>query len=374
MSTFLRMDRSLFLQDYWQQQPLWVRNALPEYINSIDGDDLAGLACEAQVESRIISGVGLNGEWHCQQGPFDEQVFASLPAKHWTLLVQGLDQWDDGLRSLLNRFSWLSRWRLEDIMASVAPLGGGVGPHFDYYDVFLIQVSGTREWQLGQVCDESSPLQDNDEVKLLEIFNCDHTYSVEPGDLLYIPAGVAHWGTASSDHCITLSVGFRAPSEKELITVALENLVEQCSENKRYRDSVDTIDNHPYRINANAHKQLTSLCGQITSTHIQRAIEHAFGQLVTEPRYEAIGDEGSSWNADQLRQRFSQHPQLDITHPPHTRCAFDHQSLFVNGNCYCIGEAFAQSICDGVVVAPLSVEQTQVLVTLLNNGDIDINC
>ncbi|MCL4161307.1 UNVERIFIED_CONTAM: hypothetical protein GTU68_000497, partial [Idotea baltica] len=201
-----------FLNDVWQQKAYLIRNAVPNACEIVDGSALKKLASHEDCESRIITGSKVSDIWQCQHGPFNVSDFVNFADKDWTLLVQGLDQWNDRAAQLLNQFSFLPQWRLEDIMASYAPLGGGVGPHFDFYDVFLIQASGSREWQLGQRCDHSTQLQDNDEVKLLAAFDCKDTHQVHAGDMLYIPAGMAHWGTATSDDCITLSVGFRAPS------------------------------------------------------------------------------------------------------------------------------------------------------------------
>ncbi len=176
------IKQDVFLSEYWQQKPYVFRDALTDNVNDIletvDGNELAGLACEEMVESRIIFGHGQTGEWRCEQGVFDESRFASLPEKNWTLLVQGLDQWFEEVRALFHYFDFLPQWRLEDIMASYAPKGGGVGPHFDYYDVFLIQVSGSREWKLGQQCDEKSELQSNDQVKLLQAFVTGDTHTL----------------------------------------------------------------------------------------------------------------------------------------------------------------------------------------------------
>ena len=372
MAVFSGFDKSLFLQDYWQQKPLFLRQSLPACIDMIAGDDLAGLSCEEDVESRIISGHGLNNNWHCQQGPFSEQDFAGLPAENWTLLVQGLDQWSEEIYRLLDAFDFLPRWRLEDIMASYAPSGGGVGPHFDYYDVFLIQVSGTRQWHLGQQCDDQSPLQPNHQVKLLADFYTSDRYQALPGDLLYIPAGLAHWGTAVTDNCITLSVGFRAPSEKELLTATLEHLVDQWSENKRYRDTELSIDAHPYKINQGVHQHLLTFLQQLSPQHLQSAVNQAFGQLVTEPRYSADIDAAQvAYGRDDLLSLLGERGYLSLALPPSTRLAFSEAQLFVNGEAFQVSTAFAQAVCEGRI-QQCDQTEAEILVNLLKQGDIDL--
>ncbi len=366
-------NKEEFLQYYWQQKPLLIRESMSDLNGIVDGGDLSGLSCEPEVEARIISGFGLNDAWSCRHGPFSENDFSSLPNKNWTLLVQGVDQWIEEVGHILTRFEFLPQWRLEDIMASYAPVGGGVGPHFDYYDVFLIQISGGREWKLGQLCNESTPLQSNDQVKLLSEFSAIETYVLNPGDMIYIPAGVAHWGTAISDDCITLSVGFRAPSEKELLTATLEHWIENLSENKRYRDSQSSIDKHPAKINRAAHKQLEYFLSGLTTEKLQISIQQAFGELVTEPRYSALDDEGISWDIGQLQTLVQKEKTLTFYKPPHSRLAFSAANLFVNGETYVVDEAFARSVCDGVVSSPLSQEQLNILVDCLNNGDIQLS-
>jgi len=379
---FNKIKQKVFLKEYWQQKPYVFRDALTESVNDIvetvDGNELAGLACEDMVESRIIFGYGETEEWRCEQGVFDEDRFANLPEENWTLLVQGLDQWFEEVRDLFDHFDFLPQWRLEDIMASYAPKGGGVGPHFDYYDVFLIQVSGTREWKLGQQCDEQSELQDNDQVKLLQEFLTEETHELKAGDILYVPAGKAHWGTASSDDCITFSVGFRAPSEKELVTHLLENIIEKCADKLRYQDSVDDINTHPAKIANSAKQQVSKLLQQLSQENLQEAAQQAFGELVTESRY-LLSDECMDEVLDQdfhsqVNQIVSELDSISIYSPVSTRLAFSEAGLFVNGEFYSVPEHFAESICDGkIVVENMSDSERLVLIALLEQGDVSLS-
>ena len=379
---FNKVKQEVFLKEYWQQKPYVFQGSLTESVNDIvevvDGNELAGLACEDMVESRIIFGYGETEEWRCEQGVFDEDRFAHLPEKNWTLLVQGLDQWFEEVRDLFDYFDFLPQWRLEDIMASYAPKGGGVGPHFDYYDVFLIQVSGTREWKLGQQCDEQSELQNNDQVKLLKEFLTEETHDLKAGDILYVPAGKAHWGTASSDDCITFSVGFRAPSEKELVTHLLENIIEKCADNLRYQDSVDDINAHPAKITNSAKQKVTRLLQQLSQEKLQEAAQQTFGELVTESRY-FLSDECMDEVLDQdfhsqVNQMVSELDSISIYSPVSTRLAFSDAGLFVNGEFYSISEHFAESICDGkIVVESMSDSERLILIALLEQGDVSLS-
>ena len=236
-----------FIARFWQREPLLISAALPDCVDLIDGDTLAGLACEVDAEARLV--IGDDDDWRCEHGPFDASRFNSLPDRRWTLLVQSVDQWIPEVALLLDRFDFLPRWRLDDIMISYATDGGGVGPHFDYYDVFLLQLAGEREWQTGEQCDEQTPLRDHDELRLLATFDAEKTHRLAPGDMLYVPAGRAHCGTAIGSHCVTASIGFRAPSHRELLLDATEDVTANWNDNLRFRDSSTSIDSDPYCIN-----------------------------------------------------------------------------------------------------------------------------
>ena len=221
-----------FLQEYWQQKPLLIRQALPDYISPISPDELAGLALEEEVESRLVVGGGNN--WSLRHGPFTEQDFLDLPQQDWTLLVQAVDLWVPQVQQLLELFAFLPLWRLDDVMVSFACPGGSVGPHFDQYDVFLLQVAGTRRWQIGGQCDGSTPLKADCQIRMLESFSSREEWLLEPGDMLYLPPGIAHWGVAESE-CLTYSIGFRSPNIADLLADLAVELMAQGYD-AHYRD------------------------------------------------------------------------------------------------------------------------------------------
>ncbi len=224
-----------FLDEYWQKKPVRIRQAFQPTLALPDGNELAGFALEDDVESRLILQQDTQ-DWHMRQGPFSEEDFSALPTTPWTLLVQHVDILDPEANALLDAFRFLPDWRLDDIMMSVANDGGGVGPHFDYYDVFLLQTQGKRRWRIGQACDSRSPLVPHQPMKILQHFDTQEDWEVEAGDLIYIPAGVAHWGEAIGDHCVTCSVGFRAPSDAELVDGVSQQVWETLNEDQRYTD------------------------------------------------------------------------------------------------------------------------------------------
>ena len=222
-----------FLRVYWQKKPLLIRQALADFTPELDGDDIAGLACDELAESRLVSGSYPDHDWALRYGPFREQDFASLPDENWTLLVQDVEKHYPPLESLLNGFSFLPCWRMDDLMVSVAARGGSVGPHVDQYDVFLLQAAGRRKWQTASTFDPA--LLPDCELNVLKSFEPDQEWVLEPGDILYLPPGVAHHGVAL-DLGMTWSIGMRAPSSADLLQALGEWLAARQDEGERYRD------------------------------------------------------------------------------------------------------------------------------------------
>lgn len=216
MLTFGSISQEEFLAKYWQKKPLLIKQALPNFISPISPDELGGLSLEEEFESRLITGSINTQEWHLSNGPFLESDFSKLPNSDWTLLVQGVDRFIPEVENLIDHFSFIPRWRFDDVMISYADKGGSVGPHFDYYDVFLLQGSGKRRWQLSaQNCTLDNYLSDVP-LRIMGKFTFDQVFDVEPGDILYIPPKVAHHGVSLDDECTTLSFGYRSYSAKEM--------------------------------------------------------------------------------------------------------------------------------------------------------------
>ena len=224
-----------FLRDYWQKKPLLIRGALVDFSNPVAPNDFAGLACEELALARIVVHEPKRDRWIVRNGPFVESDFAKLPKTCWTLLVQDVDKWDSDVAALLDRFSFVPSWRIDDVMVSYAEDGGSVGAHVDQYDVFLLQGLGRRRWQIS--IDPAAPtaFRDDAELKLLREFTPTHEWILEPGDMLYLPPGLPHHGVAIGA-CMTYSVGMRAPSQAELALDFIETLAEMLPENWRLAD------------------------------------------------------------------------------------------------------------------------------------------
>lgn len=270
-----------FLRDYWQKKPLLVRQAIPDFESQISPDELAGLALEEEVESRLVIEHG-ERPWELQRGPFNEDTFQDLPERDWTLLVQAVDQFVPEVAELLEDFKFLPKWRIDDLMISFAAPGGGVGPHFDNYDVFLLQAHGHRRWQIGQMCDADSPLLPHADLKILAQFEPTDEWVLAPGDMLYLPPCLAHCGTAEDD-CMTYSVGFRAPSAAEVLTHFTDFLGQFLPDEERYSDADIQPSEDPNQIQRDALERLKALLNEHMSD--ERLLMTWFGQFMTEPKY-----------------------------------------------------------------------------------------
>jgi len=279
-----------FLREHWQKKPLLIRNALPGFQSPLDPDDLAGLACEDEIESRLVQGK-VGGRWQLEHGPFEPERLETLPERDWTLLVQDVDKWVPEVASLLAGFRFLPDWRIDDVMISFAAPGGSVGPHTDQYDVFLLQVQGRRRWQLSEKFDPA--LDPEAGLKILQRFEAEQEFVVEPGDLLYLPPNVAHYGLAL-DKAMTYSIGFRAPDRRELMGALAEQLMSRAGE-LRFSDPGRALAERPSRIAEPDLRQLREL----VRSGLALGDEELDGFLCRyltrpKPNLEVVGDESGA--------------------------------------------------------------------------------
>lgn len=269
-----------FLSEYWQKKPLLIKAAFPGFDDPISPDELAGLACEEEVESRLV--FNENNTWRLQNGPFSEQDFTSLPNNNWSLLVQAVDQWLPEVKKLLTEIPLIPDWRLDDVMVSYATEHAGIGPHFDYYDVIIVQGQGQRQWQLGQHCDHLSSVRKDSDLKILQEFVVTENFTLESGDALYIPPGIAHQGT-SLNNSLSYSIGFRAPSYTEIISQYAASLCAEFTEDQRYSDPDLTLQSNTAEISAESFKRVKSLL--LDALQNENEIEQWFGRHMTQRKY-----------------------------------------------------------------------------------------
>ncbi|MGB3620506.1 cupin domain-containing protein [Ketobacter sp. MCCC 1A13808] len=302
------MSAEEFLQDYWQKKPLLIRNACPEAGSLMEAEELAGLSLDDTIESRIIlerSPI----DWELKLGPFDNKLYKNLPPTHWTLLVQAVDHHVPAVSNLLEAFPFIPSWRIDDIMASFATKDGSVGPHFDYYDVFLIQADGQRRWQLGQRCDDQTPLLPNLGIRVLKDFQAIEEWIVNPGDVLYLPPGIAHYGVALNN-CMTYSVGFRAPSEHEILSDFVHHSSLHQNQDKRYSDPDLLLQENPGWISPQAVDRVQEILQNMVSDRSQIEIWMAgyLSQTKYEPQPEPPEEDYSGNDVlDLLAENYSLH-------------------------------------------------------------------
>ena len=327
-------DRSpaAFLDTYWQKRPLVVRDALPNFESPLSPEELAGLACEPGVESRLILKEGGAHPWELRHGPFAQEDFLDLPETHWTVLVQEVDRLLPEVASLLDRFRFLPDWRLDDIMVSYAPTHGTVGPHIDNYDVFLIQGMGHRRWKIGTEPVEDETIVPDLDVRILADFEAEEEFVLGPGDMLYLPPRIAHHGIAEDDRCMTYSVGFRAPRHQALVGDFFQAAMEHLDPDARYSDPDLSPVDHPGELHESARDKVRRLLRTLVAD--DAPIDRWLGRYLTRPSHDPDTAGGSSATADALPEQLQQ--GLGLRRGPVSHLAFiEHDdgsaTLFANG-------------------------------------------
>jgi 50S ribosomal protein L16 3-hydroxylase len=310
-----------FMRRHWQKKPLLVKGAFPGFQALLSRPELFALSAQEEVESRLIvqkPGVG----WTLKHGPFGKSAFPAFKQPNWTLLVQGVDLHHDGAHALMQQFRFLPDARLDDLMISWASEGGGVGPHFDSYDVFLIQAQGKRRWRIGRQKDLS--LEEGVPLKILTRFEAEEEYVCEPGDMLYLPPKWAHDGVAVEGECMTYSVGFRVPQRGGLAGEIAQRLADDHEDETLYRDPSQAATQQPGRIPA--------LLQEFTADALRRLLEQpedmarALGEVMTEPKPKVWFEEPEGeWEPAAVR--------LDRR----SRMMYDDHHIFINGEAYRAG-------------------------------------
>jgi 50S ribosomal protein L16 3-hydroxylase len=314
-----------FMRRHWQKKPLLIRNAFPGEAQLLDRQALFAMAGNEAVESRLI--VKKAAGWSLRHGPFARTALPSLKQLGWTLLVQGLDLHLNAAHALLQRFRFVPDARLDDVMVSWASDGGGVGPHFDSYDVFLLQATGHRRWRIGRQKDLS--LQPDVPLKILSHFEPEEEHLLGPGDMLYLPPRWAHDGVAEGTDCMTVSFGFRAPQRGGLAGELLQRMADASEDETLYRDpgqsATETPAAIPEGLREFAREGLERLLAE------RGSLDCALGEVMTEPKPKVWFDEPEdAWQAGAIR--------LDRR----TRMMYDALHVFINGESFRAGGADAR--------------------------------
>jgi 50S ribosomal protein L16 3-hydroxylase len=375
-----RLTPRAFLKGYWQRKPLLVRGAFPAFRDPLSTRQLRALAASPAVESRLVLRSGGARPWQLRPGPLPASSLRRLPTRDWTILVQEAERHVPELAQLLSSFWFLPRWRVDDVMVSLAAPGGGVGPHVDSYDVFLVQGRGRRRWSIASVFDPT--LRPGLELRVLRRFHPQRSWVLHPGDLLYLPPGVAHDGVAL-ETSLTYSIGFRAPSRAELLVRALERAARDAAESGRYADPGLPLQRHPGQITAGSLSRFRSMLAR-GLRHAAASLPDLVGELVTEPRGVPPAPARRRVSAPSLATRLASGARLRPA--PGTRLAFTraagHVRLFADGRAHRLPESLAPAAALIAAGHPLGTAElarylrkpafTRALVALVNAGALSI--
>jgi len=339
------ISRKTFMEEYWQKKPLLIRQAFADFKSPISADELAGLACEEEVNSRIVMEKHGEHPWFPVFGPMSEEIYASMPESHWTLVVNDLEKYLPELSWIVDRFRFIPEWRLDDLMISYAADAGSVGPHIDLYDVFILQGEGKRRWQIStQAVAQDNQIKETP-LRIQKDFAAEEEWVVEPGDMLYLPPGVSHHGVSLGES-LSYSIGFRATSHADLVNEFIGYITQNLSPQLTYRDPDQTIQAHPNEIKQDALDRVTEIFKQyLQPDHPElqrwfgRFVSDTKADLITEPEdgidsvaeLKQLADTGILKRHTASRFAFAQNPENTL--------------LFVDGEDYEVNAAFAKALC-----------------------------
>jgi len=365
-----------FLNEYWQKKPLVIRQAFPDFQCPITAEELAGLACEEEVNSRIILEKDGEHPWYPIFGPMDEEIFGSLPETHWTLAINDLEKVIPELACLPDQFRFIPDWRFDDLMSSYATDQGSVGPHFDLYDVFIIQGTGQRRWQISTADVPEENQAEGTPLRIQKRFNAEQEWILEPGDMIYIPPNVSHHGVSIGES-ISFSVGYRAVSHSDLLNDFIAHITQNLSPKLTYQDTDLKTQAHSSEITQDALIRIQNIFKQyLDPEHAE--INRWFGRYMSDPKSEYTEQPEESCNTiDELISGLETSASL-LRHPA-SRFAFSNNGnnniLFVDGQDYDVSRNFAVALCESRIVdknllSSASSEEQQIIIELYNTGSL----
>lgn len=381
------MSAETFLQDYWQKKPLLIRQAFPAFESPVTPDELAGLSCEQEINSRIIIEQGGKHPWQAIHGPMDEDTFSSLPETHWSLVVNDLEKSLPELAWITDQFRFIPEWYLDDLMSSYAAPDGSVGPHVDLYDVFILQGSGRRRWQIN-----TKPVAEDNFIpdiafRLQKDFHAEQEWILEPGDMMYIPSGVSHHGVSIGES-MSYSIGFRATSHSDLVNDFIAHITDDLSINNTYHLPPEPLQQHANEISPEAIEQVRSIFRHyLDPQHPELA--RWFGRYVSDPKVDYLHECAEPVDDFQQLKQVQQHHNLPLLRHPSSRFAFsdsassningnvkDKKLLFVDGEDSLVSNQFVYLLCDTrnidlLEIEKIATDEEQVLfVELYNCGKL----
>ncbi len=319
-----KISIDVFLKKYWQKKPLLIRDAIKNFKSPITEKDLFRIAQNENAISRLIE--FKRGIWQVKYGPFKKSGLPKKINTSWTILVQNINHHVPFAESFLNLFKFIPYARLDDLMVSFATKKGSVGPHFDSYDVFLFQAKGEREWKISE--QKKFSLDKKSAIKIITNFKAKNTWILKPGDLLYLPPNVGHWGISQSNDCLTYSIGFRAPGTFEIQSKFLDFIQDNLItiKNDLYKDPNLNLQKNPAEINSNMMKKIHHIINRLRWN--TNSINTFIGQLLTEPIEGAIFETSKSMTLEIFKKDLVRKP-LKLN--PKTRMLFIKNNFYING-------------------------------------------
>jgi len=381
------MSVEQFLSEYWQKKPLLIKQAFADFETPISPDELAGLACEPEINSRIVIEKGGTQPWQAIHGPMNEDVFANMPETHWTLVVNDLEKCIPELAWITDQFRFIPEWHLDDLMSSWAAPEGSVGPHIDLYDVFILQGDGQRRWQIStQPVAEDNFIPDI-ALRLQKNFTAEFEWLLEPGDMMYLPAGVSHHGVSIGEST-SYSIGFRATSHTDLVNDFIAHLTDDLSINKTYQlpfEALAPTESGSNEISPAAIEEVRSIFRHYLDPD-SPDLTRWFGQYVSDSKIDYLHEcEDSVDTIDELQGLLQEQDGLLLRHPASRFAYADRPEqnsndcyLFVDGSDYNVSKVFAQTLCKSRLIQLPELASTATedelcfIINLYNSGKLYI--
>ena len=347
-----------FLKNYWQKKPLLIKNAIPNFVSPITESDLFIIAQNEEAVSRLIE--HKQGIWQVKYGPFKKSDLPKKTNIPWTILVQNINHYFPFAESFLNLFKFIPYARLDDLMISYATKKGSVGPHFDSYDVFLFQAQGTREWKISD--QKKFTLDKQSSIKIITNFKSKNSWVLKPGDMLYLPPNIGHWGISQSDDCVTYSIGFRAPGTFEIQSKFLDFIQDHLitNENEIYKDPNLTPQKNPAEISSNMTKEMRNIVDRLRWD--KSSINHFIGQLLSEPIENSIFETRKPLSLKAFEKSIV-HKTLRLNSK--TRMLFIKNNFYINGEFIKIDKKYTSFLKQLANDREISLEST------LNKRDLN---
>ena len=347
-----------FLKNYWQKKPLLIKNAIANFESPITESDLFIIAQNEEAVSRLIE--YKQGIWQVKYGPFKKSDLPKKTNIPWTILVQNINHYLPFAESFLNLFKFIPYARLDDLMISYATKKGSVGPHFDSYDVFLFQAQGAREWKISD--QKKFTLDKQSSIKIITNFKSKNSWVLKPGDMLYLPPHIGHWGISQSDDCVTYSIGFRAPGTFEIQSKFLDFIQDHLitNENEIYKDPNLTPQKNPAEISSNMTKAIRNIVDRLRWD--KSSINHFIGQLLSEPIESSIFETRKPLSLKAFEKSIV-HKTLRLNSK--TRMLFIKNNFYVNGEFIKIDKKYTSFLKQLANDREISLEST------LNKRDLN---